>query len=376
MRVKTIKYKIIALLLVISIFFLRPMFLGYGFTYIGLILLSLIYLRFLFAKNFKKKEIDNSSKKIYFLVLKLYLPVQVMLFLTWEIEHALGELIIIFSTAFFLKEIFLLENITKNVFWMLKMFFLLIIISSVITSLYYFTTYYYNIDKLEVTSIEVRSREETGNFVKIFFPLSPLYSFFTTTDIVLPRFNIFFMEAGMASSFLSSIAYITIQKKTFLNHLTYLIFFVGGILTFSTSFLPSFILPIIVMYLINKKGEIKLNKFVLVSVFLIIGFYLFLKIPHVGYEAKNTDNMHSSSFQDRLTWFSFSVENLTRYIRTFAALFLVYLIGKLKKNKRLFYCYMIPIIFTGIINVVFFTPLFLLFCFFNFEYLENRKTET
>lgn len=346
----------------ISLFFLRPMFLGYIYTGIGLIMLVITTaIGFFFTSNTTGKKESTNSKDVFLLCLKFYLPVIFLELLTQQLEFALGGFVITICSLLCLKALFSLRYSSILMLNHLNNIFILVIISTLITSFYYFTTYQFNIERLKLLEIEVRSRKEVGNIVSIYFPFTPLYTFFTTAQFRFPRFNMFFMEAGMVPGFFSAITFILLKRKSTKNIILTFLLLVGSILTFSTSFAPSFFLPFTVYYLLN--GKLTITKMLIVLVSLVCGYFAFLKIPYIGFEDKSTT--HGASFEDRITWFAFSFENLLRYTRVFCSFFLIYKLGAHKKDKVLFYCYMAPIFFIGVVNFILFSPLFLVFCFLN-----------
>lgn len=368
MKISVLGLRNISFIAVVGLFFLRPMFLGYVYTPVGLIILLFGALNTYLFRNKLSCNYEYANE-VSSIILKAYIPVQIVAFFMQKIEYALGDFVILVVTVLFLRFFFGFKGISNHFFYVLKFFFIIIIISTTITAYYYYTSEYFTIDNLEIFEVKLRSRVEVGDKIKIFFPFTPLYGYMTTSIIRLAKFNLYFMESGMVPGFFSAIGFIILQKKSTLSYLLYLIFFIGATLSISTALIPCFILPFLANYFIGSKetSSVKWFKFVLL---LIIGAYLFYKIPYFGYEAKN--ETHKESFDDRMSWFSVSIDNLLRYVRLFSALYTIYRIGKLQMNKTLFYSYMSPLIFTGVVNVIFFSPLFLLFCFFNFSNKRQR----
>lgn len=351
----------------ISLIFLRPMFLGYIYTGFGLCMISICTaIGFFFTSDTIGKDERNNSNKVFNLCVKFYIPVILLEFMTQKLEFAIGGLIITMCTLYCFRTLFSLKYSSILIFNWLKFLFFIVTISTVITAVYYFSTYQFNIEHLKFLEIEVRSRKEVGNIVSIYFPFTPLYTFFTTAQFRLPRFNLFFMEAGMVPGFFSAITIILLQRKTLNNIIFSGFLLVGSILTFSTSLAPSFFLPFTVYYLLN--GKLSATKIFVVFISLVCGYLVFLKIPFFGFEDKSTT--HGSSFEDRLTWFALSSENLLRYTRVFCSLYLIYKLGLQKKDKVLFYSYMAPLFFIGVVNFILFSPLFLVFCFINISKID------
>ncbi|GGH56130.1 hypothetical protein GCM10007423_64390 [Dyadobacter endophyticus] len=367
--------RIFIFLSTLAFFALRPMFLGYKFTGYALVLLAFCALMtFVSTSRLKDKYDKLNAGKTAKLVLLTYVPVFILEMLSLQAEVALGNMVILGCTVICCLILFSLKNASSLFLGNLKYLFLLIIASTIITSIFYFSSDQLKMETWKYLEVEVRSRKDVGNVVNVYFPFTPLYTFFTLESFKLPRFNLFFMEAGMVPGFFASMSFLFFQRKTFSNITCIILFTAGSLLTFSTSFVPSFALPFFVYLLLN--GRLSLTKIIVSISIMAAGYYAFLKIPFFGFEDKMLT--HGTSFEDRMTWYSLSFENLLRYVRIISGAVLIYRLGLLKENRILFYSFMSSIFFIGVVNFVLYSPLFVLFCFLDLkiEKKKNKKLKT
>lgn len=363
--------RIFIFLSTIAFFGLRPMFLGYKFTGYALVLLAFCALMAFVSKNRIKDKYEKlNAGKTAKIILLSYIPVFVLEMLSLQAEVALGNMVILCCTVACCLILFSLKNSSVLFLGNLKYLFLLIIASTIITSIFYFSSDQLKMEAWKYLEVEVRSRKDVGNVVNVYFPFTPLYTFFTLESFKLPRFNLFFMEAGMVPGFFASMCFLFFQRTTFTNITCIILFTLGSLLTFSTSFVPSFALPFFVYLLLN--GRLSLTKIIVSISIIAAGYYSFLKIPFFGFEDKMLT--HGTSFEDRMTWYSLSFENLLRYVRIISGGILIYRLGLLKHNRIIFYSFMSSIFFIGVVNFVLFSPLFILFCFLDLK-IEKKKTK-
>lgn len=355
----------------IAFFALRPMFLGYKFTGYALVLLAFCALMAFVSKSRLKDKYEKlNAGKTAKLIMISYIPVFILEMLSLQAEVALGNMVILGCTVACCVILFSLKNSSALFLGNLKYLFLLIIASTIVTSIFYFSNDQLKMESWKYMEVEVRSRGDVGNVVNVYFPFTPLYTFFTLEAFKLPRFNLFFMEAGMVPGFFASMCFLFFRKTTVTNVICIILFTLGSLLTFSTSFVPSFALPFFVYLLLN--GRLSMTKIVVSISLMAAGYYAFLKIPFFGFEDKMLT--HGTSFEDRMEWYSISFENLLRYVRIIAAAVLIYRLGLLKENRVIFYSFMSSIFFIGVVNFVLYSPLFILFCFLDIK-MERKKTK-
>ena len=362
---------------VLSLFLLRPMVLGYVYTTIGLTIVVITTIVMYINNDFQLKLLQIKNKYILKYIFITYAPV----FLFNVFNNGMDEIkdvAIVAIASCCLCQIFSYDKSMKHFIDLISLIFSLIIISSIITFILGFNK---DFSSLEVFKFSIRNREDLLDGIRVYFPFSPLYSFFTTEKFALPRFSFFFVEAGIAPGFFTPLFFFHLKfTKGYRKYFYMLIFFAGCLLSFSTSFFILFMSGIIVNYISSVR--IKLSSIIILIVFATLGYIIFTKVPYIGFNDKS--QTHGTSFDDRVTALEFSIDNLGRWIKIICTTILFFLILKRKSNKLIFLVIFIPIYLSGLINVVFFSPLFLAFCFFDSLYIDktfydnkliNRKEE-
>lgn len=352
-------------IVVIAVFLLRPMALGYAYTPIGLFLLITGIL--LHAINNKTLDITPENKYILKCVLLSFLPVLIVS-LTSGKTNPLQDAIIILISTFSFAILFSIKGNRRIFINILTLIFSALIISSLITLISGYPDKYQHLLEYK---IPIRSRSDF-DAIEIFYPFSTIYSFFWTELFVFPRFNLYFIEAGITSGFLAALFAIHIlRNNSIYKYIILIVMILGGILTFSTSFVPAFGIAMVVNYI--SKSSLTPTKAIAILILSIVVYWSFSHIPYIGLNDKS--QTHGSSFDERIDYYSFSIKNLNQYITLVSTISMVYFIQKRKKHNLIFLSYFAPIFFTGLVNVVFFSPLFIAFCFLDMGIIQMNKTK-
>lgn len=277
------------ILLLISVFLLRPSALGQKYTSLSIILILILgFIDFLeHLRNRNNYHIDKKDFIVLITILSLwfYLLIHSFLIGSNNIEYVLKASIthIIVICCF---TIILSNSKVKYLFfrWFIKLllFFSISYIITFILGMFIGISF----DKLILFNIPVEGYENSGN---IYFPFTQLYGFMTVGNIKLPRALGFFREAGIFQAYLIW-AFFNLEQYNLQSNRNKIILLFGIAGTFSTAGIAVLFGVYAVKLFINKR---KLLSICLIGVSIIGLIYT----PYIGLKSKSVT--HRTSISDR-----------------------------------------------------------------------------
>ena len=354
-KVKSVK-KILIGIAVLAFFLLRPMAFGNEYSEIGLLLLLGVSL-IVFSITKGSNNLRLNFKIFRYLVVASFPIVATLLFA----QNPIGfqAVLITLITGFSLSLLFCKQDHIMYFFSFFSLVITLICASAIITYILSLNGSY------ESFLLKEFEFERNKYIFSIYYPFSVIYTEFNTGAVKLLRFSHFFVEPGIAPSFISAVLLIVIkfEKKKFLKWIKIFILLTGIILTFSTAIFP--VLGIGMLFFLHSRSPFSMKKIIFSVILIAISYLLFLKVPYFGFADKSVT--HGSSFEDRITYWNDTSENFVKFTSAFVCIILLYLVAKLKNDKWFFYAIFTPILATGFINVVWLTPLFIAFLFYDYS---------
>ncbi|MNH17189.1 hypothetical protein D3C79_768510 [compost metagenome] len=312
-------------------------------------------------------HITPENKYVLKCILFSFLPVLIVGVISGKVNPLQDVAIILISTFSFAIQ-FSIKGNRRIFITILSLIFSVLIVSALITLIVGYPDKYQHLLKYE---IPIRSRSDFTS-IEIYYPFSTIYSFFWTELFVFPRFNLYFIEAGITSGFLAALFAIHIlRNNSIYKYIILAVLILGGFLTFSTSFVPAFGIAMLVNYI--SKSTLTVPKVIVITALGIIVFWLFSHIPYIGLNDKS--QTHGSSFDDRVDYYAFSTKNINQYVTLVSSILMIYFIQKRKKHNLIFLSFFAPIFFTGLINVVFFSPLYIAFSFLDMGVIQVNKSK-